>query len=133
MNLSDGMWRPPQSRRPASRSRSGLKVLASEIFGFSVAVAISLFFQVGGAAAQVNPVTDPTAEFSRIFGLGGHSCKQYDDTGRLFIYSEGIPSQGIISWLQRSDAGTRANVPMPEELAAALPLIPGCLPGKHHA
>jgi hypothetical protein len=82
---------------------------------------------------QTLPVIDPTIGFDRQFGLGGHACKQYDDTGRLFIYSEGIPSPGVISWLQRSDNGRKANVPMPAELADALPNIPGCLPGKHHA
>jgi hypothetical protein len=69
----------------------------------------------------------------RPFGLGGHACKQYDDSGRLYIYSEGMPSVGIVSWMQQSANGTKPNVPMPEELAQALPHIPGCLPGKHHA
>jgi hypothetical protein len=85
------------------------------------------------AAAQVTPAADPTLGSDRPFGLGGRSCKQYDDTGRLFIYSEGLPDIGVISWLQRSDNGTKPNVPMPEELAQALPLIPGCMLGKHHA
>jgi hypothetical protein len=97
------------------------------------AVTVATIFQVSTAAAQVTPAIDPTTGFDRLFGLGGRTCKQYDDTGRLFIYSEGLPSQAIISWMQRSDNGTKANVPMPEELAAALPIIPGCLPGKHHA
>jgi hypothetical protein len=83
--------------------------------------------------AQTTRAVDPTEGISRPFGLGGHACKQYDDTGRLYIYSEGIPDVGIVSWLQQSANGTKANVPMPEELAQALPLIPGCLPGKHHA
>ena len=85
------------------------------------------------AVAQTIPATDPTSDFDRPFGLGGRSCKQYDDTGRLFIYTEGLPSIGVISWLQQSDGGTKANVPMPQELAVALPKIPGCMPGKHHA
>jgi hypothetical protein len=85
------------------------------------------------ASAQPTAIVDPTADFDRPFGLGGHACKQYDDTGRLFIYSEGLPSLSVISWLQRSDGGTKANVPMPQELQVALPQIPGCLPGKHHA
>jgi hypothetical protein len=92
-----------------------------------------LVVQSGLAKAQPAAVADPTTEFGRVFGLGGHACKQYDDTGRLYIYSEGIPSTEVISWLQRSDGGTKPNVPMPEELESALPLIPGCLPGKHHA
>jgi hypothetical protein len=96
-------------------------------------VILSAILQIGIAAAQVTPATDPTTGFGRLFGLGGRTCKQYDDTGRLFLYSEGLPSPGIISWLQRSDNGTKPNVPMPDELAAALPQIPGCLPGKHHA
>jgi hypothetical protein len=98
-----------------------------------LALTLAMTFQFRTAAAQVTPATDPTAGFGQLFGLGGHTCKQYDDTGKLFIYSEGLPSLGIISWLQRSDNGMRANVPMPEELASALPSIPGCLPGKHHA
>ena len=83
--------------------------------------------------AQVTTATDPTNGFTRLFGLGGHACKQYDDTGRLYIYTEGLPSIAVVSWLQRSENGTKANVPMPDELAQALPQIPGCLPGKHHA
>jgi hypothetical protein len=51
----------------------------------------------------------------------------------LFLYSEGIPPIAIVSWLQQSDGGTKANVPMPQELVEALPHIPGCMPGKHHA
>jgi hypothetical protein len=98
-----------------------------------LALILAMTFQLRIATAQVTPATDPTAGFGRLFGLGGHSCKQYDDTGKLFIYSEGLPSLGIVSWLQRSDSGTKANVPMPDELASALPNIPGCLPGKHHA
>lgn len=67
------------------------------------------------------------------FGLGGHSCRQYDDTGRLFLYTEGLPNLDITIWLQQSDNGTKPNVPMPEGLVQALPRIPGCLLGKHHA
>jgi hypothetical protein len=85
------------------------------------------------ASAQPANLFDPVSGFDRPFGLAGHACKQYDDTGRLFIYTEGLPSMGIISWMQRSDGGTKANVPMPAELETALPLLPGCLPGKHHA
>jgi hypothetical protein len=87
----------------------------------------------GSASSQTLPAVDPVAGFDRLFGLGGRACKQYDDTGRLYIYTEGLPSLSVISWLQRSDGGTRANVPMPMELVEALPHIPGCLPGKHHA
>jgi hypothetical protein len=83
--------------------------------------------------AQTTSANDPTIGFDRLFGLGGHTCKQYDDTGRLYLYSEGVPALDVVSWLQRSDNGTKPNVPMPQELADALPLIPGCLPGKHHA
>ncbi len=92
-----------------------------------------LAFQTASAMAQPAEIADPTIGFGRVFGLGGHACKQYDDTGRLYIYTEGIPSTGVMSWLQRSDGGTKPNIPMPEELETALPLIPGCLPGKHHA
>jgi hypothetical protein len=96
-------------------------------------VSVAVMLQVCTVRAQVTTAIDPTMSFSRLFGLGGHACKQYDDTGRLYIYSEGIPSPAVISWLQRSNNGTKANVSMPAELSAALPLIPGCLPGKHHA
>jgi hypothetical protein len=97
----------------------------------TVIVAASLV--PAAAGAQTARAVDPAADIARPFGLGGHACKQYDDTGRLYIYSEGVPDVGIVSWLQQSANGTKANVPMPEELAQALPLIPGCLPGKHHA
>ncbi|HEY1410852.1 MAG TPA: hypothetical protein VGF36_01865, partial [Rhodopila sp.] len=90
-------------------------------------------FEISSAYAQTTPANDPTVGFDRIFGLGGGTCKQYDDTGRLYLYTEGMPSIEVISWLQRSDGGTKANVPMPQDLAEALPHIPGCLPGKHHA
>ncbi len=86
-----------------------------------------------GTRAQPDQAVDPTIGMGPPFGLRGRSCKQYDDTGRLYIYSEGLPDISIISWLQRSANGTRPNVPMPEALAQALPLLPGCLPGKHHA
>ena len=98
-----------------------------------LALTLMATFQLDTATAQVSPATDPTTGYGRLFGLGGHTCKQYDDTGKLYIYSEGLPSLGVVSWLQRSDNGTKAGVPMPEELASALPNIPGCLPGKHHA
>jgi hypothetical protein len=94
---------------------------------------MAAILHITAAHAQVTTATDPTTGFARLFGLGGHACKQYDDTGKLYIYTEGLPSISVISWLQRSDNGTKANVPMPQELADALPLIPGCLPGKHHA
>jgi len=96
-------------------------------------VSVAVVPPVSTVRAQVTTAIDPTIGFSRLFGLGGHACKQYDDTGKLYIYSEGIPSPAVISWLQRSDNGTKANVSMPAELSEALPLIPGCLPGKHHA
>jgi hypothetical protein len=99
-----------------------------------IPVVIAVALQLASASSQTTmAATDPTVDFDRLFGLGGHACKQYDDTGRLFIYSEGVPSLSVISWLQQSNGGTRANVPMPTELVVALPNIPGCLPGKHHA
>jgi hypothetical protein len=98
-----------------------------------ILLAAAASFQFGSASSQTIAAMDPTSGFDRLFGLGGHACKQYDDTGRLFIYSEGLPSLSVISWLQQSNGGTRANVPMPEELIVALPHIPGCLPGRHHA
>jgi hypothetical protein len=98
-----------------------------------VALLLAAALHPAVAVAQPANLIDPVSSFDRPFGLAGHACKQYDDTGRLYIYTEGLPSIGVISWLQRSDGGTKANVPMPEELQTALPLIPGCLPGKHHA
>lgn len=94
---------------------------------------LMLLLQVSLAYAQVHPAIDLVDGLDRPFGLGGRSCKQYDDTGRLYIYTEGMPSHSVLAWLQQSDGGTKANVTMPEELIAALPQIPGCLPGKHHA
>jgi hypothetical protein len=85
------------------------------------------------ASTQTTEAADSVVGLMRPFGLGGHACKQYDDMGRLYIYSEGYPSIGVIAWLQQSDGGTKPNVPMPQELADALPSLPGCLPGKHHA
>jgi hypothetical protein len=98
-----------------------------------IATVLALSLQSATALAQTTSAIDPASGFDRLFGLGGRACKQYDDTGRLYIYSEGMPSPGVISWMQQSDNGTKANVPMPQELAEALPLIPGCMPGKHHA
>jgi hypothetical protein len=98
-----------------------------------IAAILTALLIATAASAQTTSAIDPTIGFARLFGLGGRTCKQYDDTGRLFLYSEGIPSQGVVSWLQRSDNGTKPNIPMPEELETALPLIPGCMPGKHHA
>jgi hypothetical protein len=98
-----------------------------------IPVVVAAVLQFGSAPSQTITVIDPTSGFDRLFGLGGHACKQYDDTGRLFIYGEGVPSLGVTSWLQRSNGGTRADTPMPTELVVALPRIPGCLPGKHHA
>jgi len=90
-------------------------------------------FQIMTASAQTTLAVDPTIGFDRLFGLGGRTCKQYDDTGRLYLYSEGLPATNVMAWLQMSDNGTKPNVPMPRELAEALPRIPGCMPGKHHA
>lgn len=98
-----------------------------------LAAAFLAVLPVATATAQATQAIDPVVGFDRTFGLGGHACKQYDDTGRLYLYSEGMPSIGVISWLQRSDNGLKANVPMPQELAEALPHIPACLPGMHHA
>jgi hypothetical protein len=95
-----------------------------------VATAIAVSFS-SHAIAQSQAV-DPTIGVLS-FGLGSHACKQYDDTGRLFLYTEGSPNLSIVFWLQQTDNGTKPNIPMPDELVQALPLIPGCLPGKHHA
>lgn len=99
----------------------------------TIVLVLASVLQSALAIAQTSQAIDPTIGVDRPFELSGHACKQYDDTGRLYIYSEGLPSIGVISWLQRSDNGTKPNVPMPDELAQALPLIPGCLRGKHHA
>jgi hypothetical protein len=98
-----------------------------------IAATVAVSLQSTVAFAQATSAFDPTIGMDRLFGLGGHTCKQYDDTGRLYLYSEGIPSSDVVSWLQRSDNGTKPNVPMPQALADALPRIPGCMPGKHHA
>src|ERR1700735_733440 len=97
------------------------------------AAILAIYLQPSFAFAQAAQAVDPAIGIDRPFGLGGHACKQYDDTGRLYIYSEGLPDLDVISWMQRSANGTKPNIPMPQELAQALPLIPGCLPGKHHA
>jgi hypothetical protein len=154
--VSNNIWGIPKSRRRAwlSREQPGLPRITSAWGGRHrrrrdaallrslckvsmktaiLALTLAITFQLRSAIAQVTPATDPTAGFGRLFGLGGHTCKQYDDTGKLFIYSEGLPSLDIVSWMQRSANGTKTGVPMPEELASALPNIPGCLPGKHHA
>jgi hypothetical protein len=134
MNLFAGNVRQCQ-RQPLIVTSD--KIRGTKCGSLRVAVALvvsaTVVLQVSTASADAIGANDPTIGFDRIFGLGGHTCKQYDDTGRLYIYSEGIPSPAVISWLQRSDNGMRANVSMPAELSAALPLIPGCLPGKHHA
>jgi hypothetical protein len=98
-----------------------------------IAVFLAGSLQTTLASAQATQAVDPTIGIDRPFELGGRTCKQYDDTGRLYIYSEGLPALNVISWLQQSDNGTKPNVPMPQELAQALPLMPGCMPGKHHA
>src|SRR5579862_2906742 len=98
-----------------------------------IAVLLTIVFHFPNAHAQTTQAVDPLSGIDRPFGLSGRACKQYDDTGKLYLYSEGLPNLSIISWLQQSDNGTKPNVPMPEELAQALPLIPGCAPGKHHA
>jgi hypothetical protein len=109
---------PAAPRNPTYSIRVSMKTAI-------LALTVVITFQLRTATAQVTPATDPTAGFGQLFGLAGRTCKQYDDTGKLFIYTEGR--------LQRSDNGMKAGVPMPEELASALPNIPGCLPGRHHA
>ena len=126
MNLSEDA---PPGRIP----EAGLRSWPAYILFATHAALLAAVFHPGLATGQPLSLTDPVSGFDRPFGLAGHACKQYDDSGRLFIYTEGLPSIGIISWMQRSDGGTKANVAMPEELETALPLIPGCLPGKHHA
>lgn len=84
-----------------------------------LAAALMMGSHLVPASAQPAAATDPAADFARLFGLGGRACKQYDDTGRLYIYSEGIPSHGVVSWLQQSDGGTKSSIPMPEEIGRA--------------
>lgn len=117
-------------RMERNAGKPGVRVWLTCSALLALAVAAPAF---GLAHAQSTGAFDPSIGATRQFGLGGHTCKQYDDTGRLFIYSEGIPSPAVVSWMQLSDNGRRANVPMPQELVEALPEIPGCLPGKHHA
>jgi hypothetical protein len=83
-----------------------------------------------GAQAEV---LDPAAGYHNIWGLGGHSCIQYDDTGHMFIYSEGMIPREVIAWLEKSEGGTKPNVSMPDLLARSLPNIKPCLHGKHHS
>ena len=66
-------------------------------------------------------------------GLGGLSCKQIDDTGRLHIFSDGPIPLEVLIYLQKSDFGTKADVPMPLVLERFLPRMPPCVPGMHHA
>ena len=93
--------------------------------------------QITSALAQTPTIKqtiigDPTERYSAIFGLGGHTCQQLDDTGKLHIYFEGMPNPTVLSWLAISMAA-KPGVPMPQDLASELPKIPGCLPGTHHA
>nr|WP_294519116.1 hypothetical protein [uncultured Rhodopila sp.] len=132
MHSNEGFWLlfPGPCSGPAEPIRRGAKQRVC----IGILAGLLIFaLQTVLAIAQTPPISDPTEGFGRVFGLGGHACKQYDDSGKLYIYTEGIPSIGVMSWLQRSDGGTRPNIPMPDELETALPLIPGCLPGKHHA
>ena len=122
----------PARRLSVCNSGAGMRPRTTALTGI-LAVILVLAVTSGIALAQQQEIADPTTGFGRVFGLGGHACKQYDDTGKLYIYTEGLPSTEVMSWLQRSDGGTRPNIPMPEELETALPLLPGCLPGKHHA
>jgi hypothetical protein len=86
------------------------------------------------AYGQTGPgLVDPTEGGNVLFGLGGHACKLYDDTNRLYLYPEGFMPLDIAVWLQQSDHGAKPNIPMPQILADALPKIHFCLPGKHHS
>lgn len=79
-------------------------------------------------------VLDPTLlSTTPPLGLGGLSCKQIDDTGRLHIFSDGPLPLEVLIYLQKSDFGTKANVPMPLTLERFLPSMPPCIPGMHHA
>jgi len=103
-----------------------------------VSAIAAVAFQVTSALAQTptikqSTIGDPTERYSAIFGLGGHTCQQLDDTGRLHIYFEGMPNPTILNWLAISDGGTKPGVPIPQDLESELPRIPGCLPGTHHA
>jgi hypothetical protein len=82
------------------------KTLVKAVFT-SALLAVS--FQATAVFAQTTSANDPTIGFDRLFGLAGHTCKQYDDTGRLYLYSEGIPALDVVLWLQRSDNGTKPD------------------------
>lgn len=82
------------------------------------------------AAAEM---TDPTTQFPHAFGMTNHACVQYDDTGRVWIWTEGPPSREVQSWMQLSQGGLRANVPVPDAVAMILAWAPPCKPGKRHA
>jgi hypothetical protein len=114
-------------------NRGSISVMRPPVKLALVAAMAIVTFQMATASAQTAFAVDPTIGFDRLFGLGGHTCKQYDDIGRLFLYTEGLPATNVTAWLQMSDNGTKPNVPMPQELEAALPRIPGCMPGRHHA
>lgn len=93
---------------------------------------IALLAVMVASSAHAQAV-DPTEGYHRMFGLGGHACRQEDDQGRMILWTEGSPSSAVVSWLQRSADGTRANVAMPRELEEALASIPPCLLGRHHS
>lgn len=116
--------------RPTSRYFPSFMVSWMSNRDLFVGLAFILALTPGIARTEAN---DPTIGIDRPFGLGGHSCKMMDDSGRLLIYTEGIPSLGVILWMQRTDHGRRGGEPMPQELVDALPLIRPCLAGKHHS
>ena len=96
---------------------------------------LSLVF-LGALASQpaLAQALDPTLLSSTPpLGLGGLSCKQIDDTGRLHIFSDGPLPLEVLIYLQKSDFGTKANVRMPLVLERFLPDMPPCIPGMHHA
>jgi hypothetical protein len=91
---------------------------------------------LGAIASQcaLAQALDPTLLSSRPpLGLGGLSCKQIDDTGRLHIFGDGPLPLEVLIYLQKSEFGTKAEVPMPLVLERFLPGMPPCIPGMHHA
>ena len=105
-----------------------------------VVLATSFALQVTVAIAQTAPIQqtaigDPTVRFSGIFGLGGYTCKQYTDTGRLKIYFDGMPNITILNWLVATDGGTKRvpGLEMPQDLQNEVDKVPPCAPNTHHA
>jgi hypothetical protein len=93
-----------------------------------------VFLGITASQPGLAQALDPTLLSNKPpLGLGGLSCKQIDDTGRLHIYGDGPLPLEVLIYLQASHFGTKAEVPMPLVLERFLPNMPPCAPGLHHA